>query len=75
MTCLSLSLLNIFHFKWRSDPYDILLEDRVVLKANVGIGGRISISCNSCAEKTMLIEAGKITLTINGMQKEREYRR
>ncbi len=69
LTCLSLSLLNIFHFKWRSDLYDILLEDRVVLKANVGIGGRISISCNSCAEKTMLIEAGKITLTINGMQK------
>ena len=69
LTCLSLSLLNIFHFKWRSDIYDILLEGRVVLKANVGIGGRITITCNSCSDKTALIEAGKITLNINGVQK------
>ena len=31
LTCLSLSLLNIFHFKWRSDIYNILLEDKIVL--------------------------------------------
>ncbi|MDE5755820.1 MAG: hypothetical protein K2I23_01870 [Clostridia bacterium] len=69
LTCLSLSLLNIFHFKWRSDIYDILLEDRVALKANVGLGGRLTITCNSCSEKTALIESGKITLNIKGVQK------
>ena len=69
LTCLSLSLLNIFHFKWRSDIYDILLEDRVALKANVGLGGRLTITCNSCSEKTPLIESGKITLNVKGVQK------
>lgn len=69
LTCLSLSLLNIFHFKWRSDIYDILLEDRVALKANVGIGGRITLTCNSCSEKTTLIESGRITLNVNGVKK------
>lgn len=69
LTCLSLSLLNIFHFKWRSDIYDILLEDRVALKASVGLGGRLTITCNSCSGKTPLIESGKITLTVNGVKK------
>ena len=69
LTCLSLSLLNIFHFKWRSDIYDIMLEDKVVLRASVGIGGRLTMTCNSCAEKTTLIDAGKITLTMDGVQK------
>ncbi|MDE6275264.1 MAG: hypothetical protein K2M75_01855 [Clostridia bacterium] len=69
LTCLSLSLLNIFHFKWRSDTYDILLEDRVALRAIVGISGRLTVTCNSCSEKTTLIEAGKITLTVDGVQK------
>lgn len=69
LTCLSLSLLNIFHFKWRSDIYDILLEDRVVLKANVGIGGTLTLSCNACSQKTILIDCSKITLNIKGTLK------
>lgn len=69
LTCLSLSLLNIFHFKWRSDIYNILLEDKIVLKASVGLGGRLTVSCNSCAEKTTLIEAGKITLNFKGARR------
>lgn len=69
LTCLSLNLLNIFHFKWRSDIYDILLDDKVVLRASVGIGGVLTVTCNSCSQKTTLIDSGKITLTVDGVQK------
>lgn len=69
LTCVSLSLLNIFHFKWRRDAYDILLEDRVVLKVNIGLGGRLTVTCNSCLEKTTLIDAGRITLNMGGSQR------
>ena len=32
LTCQSMSLINISHFKWRNDNYDILLGGKVVLK-------------------------------------------
>lgn len=66
LTCLSLSLLNISHFKWRSDVYDILLGDKAVLKAQIGIGDRLTLSCNSCSEKTVLIDSNRIFVKIEG---------
>ncbi len=69
LTCLSVSILNIFHFKWKSDVYKVMLGDKVALNAKMGISGRLTLTCNACSDKTVLIDAGKITLTIKGQQR------
>ena len=64
LTCMSLTLLNIFHFKWQSDLYYVLLGDKVALRARIGLGGRLTISCNTCSNHTPLINAGVITVKL-----------
>lgn len=69
LTCQSMSLINISHFKWRNDNYDILLGGKVVLKALMGIGDRLTLSCNSCAAKSVLVDSNRIKLRLDGQMK------
>lgn len=69
LTCLNLSLLNVLHFQWRKDNYDVRLDGKVALKAILGIGGRLSLYCNSCRKKSTLIEFNKIKYVFDGVEK------
>lgn len=69
LICQSMTLINISHFKWRNDNYDVYLGDKVVLKALMGIGDRLTLSCNSCISKSVLIDCNRIRVKIDGQVK------
>lgn len=67
--CQSLSIMNISHVKWKNDNYNIRLGGKTVLKAVIGIGGKLNIWCNNCKKKTSLIEYSQIKYEYEGKRK------
>lgn len=67
--CRSLTVMNISHVKWQNESYDIKLGGKTVLKAVIGIGGRLDLSCNNCKSGAMLVDSGKIHYSFGGKKK------
>lgn len=67
--CQSLSIMNISHLRWKNDNYNIRLNEKTVMKAIFGIGGKLSIFCNNCKKKTPLLEFNQIKYTFEGKKK------
>ena len=67
--CRSLTVMNISHVKWQNESYDIKLGGKTVLKAVIGIGGRLDLSCNNCKSGAMLVDSGKIQYSFGGKKK------
>lgn len=69
ITCVNLSVMNISHVRWQNDNYNIRIGGKTVLKALIGIGGRLNLTCNNCRKKTRLVESGKIKYSFGGKRK------
>lgn len=67
--CRSLTVMNISHVKWQNESYDIKLGGKTVLKAVIGIGDRLDLSCNNCKSGAMLVDSGKIHYSFGGKKK------
>lgn len=67
--CRSVTVMNISHVKWQNESYDIKLGGKTVLKAVIGIGGRLDLSCNNCKSGALLVDSGKIRFSVNGRDK------
>ena len=67
--CRSLTVMNISHVKWQNESYDIKLGGKTVLKAVIGIGGRLDLSCNNCKSGALLVDSGKIRFSVNRRDK------